>query len=82
MKCIQCQSERLVHNAKAVDYIDFGVKRPLKLELDSNPDAWVFKGTTAGELNATVCADCGFVMFSMAKHDADRLYSIQREANG
>jgi hypothetical protein len=58
------------------------VKRPLKLELDSNPDAWVFQGTTAGELNATVCADYGFVMLSMAKHDAERLYGIQREANG
>lgn len=77
MKCIQCQSERLVHDARAVDYYDLGMKRALKLELDSNPDAWVFKGTTAGELNATVCADCGFVMFSMAKHDAERLYSIQ-----
>lgn len=79
MKCIQCQSERLVVDAKAVDYFDMAIKRPLKLELDSNPDAWVFKGTTAGELNATVCADCGHVMFSMAKHDAERLYKIQEE---
>ena len=80
MKCIQCQSDRLVLDAKAVDYIDLAMKKPLKLELDSNPDAWVFKGTKAGELNATVCADCGFVMFSMARHDAERLYSVQQAA--
>ena len=45
MKCLQCQSERLVHKARTVDYIDMTIKQPLKLELDSNPDAWVFKGT-------------------------------------
>lgn len=81
MKCVQCQSERLVHDAKAVDYFDLGMKRPLKLELDANPDAWVFKGTTAGEIKATVCADCGYVMFSMATHDAERLYRLQKDAN-
>jgi hypothetical protein len=79
MKCLQCQSERLVHKAKAVDYFDMAMKKPLKLELDSNPDAWLFKGTQAGELNASVCADCGFVMFSMAKEDAEKLYRIQND---
>ena len=77
MKCLQCQSERLVTEANAVDYFDMAIKRPLKLELDSNPEAWVFKGTQAGELKATVCADCGFVMFSMTKEDAERLYRVQ-----
>ena len=79
MKCLQCQSERLVHDAKAVDYFDMAMKRPLKLELDSNPDAWLFKGTQAGELNASICSDCGFVMFSMAKEDAEKLYRIQND---
>ena len=77
MKCLQCQSERLVTEASAVDYFDMAIKRPLKLELDSNHEAWVFKGTQAGELKATVCADCGFVMFSMTKEDAERLYRVQ-----
>ena len=78
MKCLQCQSGRIVHNAKAVDYIDYTIKKPLKLELDANPDAWVFKGTTGGHLSARVCADCGFVMFSMDKADAEKLYDIQK----
>lgn len=79
MKCMQCDSGRLVLNAKAVDYFEYAMKKPLKLELDANPDAWVFKDTAAGELLATVCADCGFVMFSMAKHDAEKLYSAQNK---
>lgn len=79
MKCLQCQSERLVHSAKAVDYFDATMKKPLKLELDANPDAWLFKGTQAGELNASVCADCGSVTFSMAKEDAEKLYRIQND---
>lgn len=79
MKCLQCHSERLVHNASAVDYIDLAIKRPLKIELDSNPEAWVFKGTKAGDLRAAVCADCGFVMFSMTKADAEKLYRAQSE---
>ena len=77
MKCLQCQSKRLVHKARTVDYIDMTIKKRLRLELDSNPDAWLFKGTEAGELNACVCADCGFVMFSMAKEDAEKLYRVQ-----
>lgn len=41
MKCLECQSERLVHDAKAVDYFEMAMKRPLKLELDLNPAAWL-----------------------------------------
>ena len=81
MKCLQCQSERLVHDAQAVDYFEYGLKKPLKLELDSNPDAWLFKGTEAGQIHASVCADCGFVMFSMEKADAEKLYAIQNRRN-
>ena len=82
MKCLQCQSERLVLDAKAVDYIDMTIKRTLKVELDANPDAWLFKGTQAGELQATICADCGFVMWSMAKEDAEKLYQVRNGRKG
>ncbi|MEO1618381.1 MAG: hypothetical protein AAFV88_21190 [Planctomycetota bacterium] len=80
MKCMQCQSERLVRDVQAVDYFDMAAKQPLKLELDANPEAWIFKGTTGGELRASVCTECGFVMFSMAKEDAERLYKLQQDA--
>lgn len=78
MKCLQCQSERLVHGARVADYIDMGVRSTLKLELDTNPEAWLFKGTEAGELRAKICADCGFVMFSLTKEDAEKLYRIEK----
>lgn len=77
MKCLQCQSTRLVRNARAVDHLDHLTKLGLRLEVDADPDAWLFKGTEAGTLTAHICADCGFVMFFMAKQDAEKLYEVQ-----
>ncbi len=73
MKCLQCGSDNLVLDARPVDQFDLGMTSDLKIEAYANPDAWIFKGTTQGSLRANVCVNCGFVMMSVSKEDAQRL---------
>ena len=73
MKCLQCGSSNLVLDARPVDQLDPGITSDLKIEVYGNPEAWIFKGTTAGSLRANVCVDCGFVMMTVSKEDAQRL---------
>ena len=77
MKCLQCDSERLVKDVRVVDQTDIGVKFDLKLEVERNPEAWIFKGVEEGVLKANVCAECGFVMLSVSPDDAKRLEEHQ-----
>ena len=77
MKCLQCESERIVKDVRAVDY-SYGEVRDLKLEVYEEPDAWIFKGTQDGVLKGNVCVDCGFVMFSMSLEDAKKLERHQK----
>lgn len=73
MKCLQCESTRIVTNARAVDRGEGNYKSDLKLEVYGNPDAWIFKDTHASPLKANVCADCGFVMFFVSVDEARQL---------
>ncbi|PHS10662.1 MAG: hypothetical protein COA78_10900 [Blastopirellula sp.] len=77
MKCLQCNSERIVMNVRAVDREQHH-KHDLTLEVYENPDAWVFKGVHEGVLKGNVCADCGFVMFSLSVSDAQKLERHQK----
>ena len=81
MKCLQCSSEDIVQNVRAVDHGDANHKYDLQLEVYENPAAWVFKGAHQGVLRANVCADCGFVMFSVSVGDASEL-KRHKNANG
>lgn len=78
MKCLQCESSRIVADVRAVDHGHGNGKLDLKLEVYGKPDAWIFKEAHAGILRANVCADCGFVMFSVSVKDARKLERHQK----
>ena len=79
MKCLQCESERIVKNVRAVDRGDTNMKLDLRIEVYDNPDAWIFKGAVEGILKANVCVDCGFVMFAVSTEDAEKLERYQKD---
>ena len=73
MKCLQCESDDIIRNVRVVDRGDHHAKYNLSLEVYANPKAWVFKDTKTGHVRANVCADCGFVMMTVSKADAQKL---------
>lgn len=73
MTCLQCESTRIVENVRCVDRGHSNVAHDLKVEVYSDPAAWVFKGAQGGNLRANVCADCGYVMFTVSVEDARKL---------
>ena len=79
MKCLQCESERIVKNVRTVDHGDGGRILDLTLEVYNKPDALIFKEAVAGVLKANVCVDCGFVMFAVSTKDAEKLERYQKE---
>ena len=79
MKCLQCQSERIVKNVRAVDKGESNMTLDLSLEVYSDPQAWIFKGTQRGVLKANVCVECGFVMFNVSVEDAKNLERFKKD---
>ena len=80
MKCLQCESERIVKNVRALDCGDSNMKLDLRIEVYDNPDAWIFKGAVGGTLKANVCVDCGFVMVAVSTADAQKLERYQKKS--
>ena len=80
MKCLQCGSEDIVKDVRAVDYTDSITKKDLKLEVYSNPSAWIFKEPHEGIIKANVCANCGFIMFNLSVADAVKLKNKKNDA--
>ena len=60
--CAKCDSKRVLEDVKtvtgAVDRIG-----ELRVDVQKNPHAILFKGRIAVELVARVCADCGYTEF-------------------
>lgn len=77
MKCLQCNSYDIVANVRAVDQTENG-NFDAKLEVCSNPGAFFFNGAESFPIGANVCANCGFVMFSVTPTAAKRMKSVQR----
>jgi hypothetical protein len=47
---------------KALDHDD-GSYRDLKVAVEQNPEAFIFKSRSYSGVKAKVCADCGFIAF-------------------
>ncbi len=77
MKCVQCNSTRIIENVRAVDFGDLDRRKDLTIEIAEKPEARVFKGMHEAKVTASVCADCGFVMHSVSKEDAERFFQVQ-----
>ena len=60
-RCPKCQSPEIIPKVRIVDFAHGEMdKRSLKVEVEENPAAWVFKGIHRGTLTATICGACGF----------------------
>ena len=78
MKCLQCQSERIVKNISVIERGHNNFRRNLALEVYDDPTALIFKGPHEAKLKANVCCECGFVMLSVSISDAQMLEQIQK----
>ena len=72
MKCTQCNSEKIIKNVRVIDR-DHASHHDLSLEIYRDPNAMFFKQPLAIKLQPLICADCGFVMFSLAKFSLDMI---------
>ena len=79
MKCLQCGSDDIVKNVRAVDHTDYKSKTDFKLEVYAKPEAWIFKEPHEGTVRANVCASCGYIMFNLSLEDAIKLKNKKKE---
>jgi len=62
-KCPDCNSEKIIKNAKAIDRGESNMNLDLSVAIDKFPDALIFKQRVASDVDADVCGECGFVQF-------------------
>jgi ribosomal protein S27AE len=62
LQCLRCGSEKMMPNVPLQDhYGDTGTfSHPAQVEVDGNPQAWIFRETTAGTLQLNICGECGY----------------------
>jgi len=61
-KCPECSSEKIIEDAKGIDYGDY-TDYGFKVKVEGNPEALFFKETVSSEVDAKICADCGYIRF-------------------
>lgn len=64
--CPECNSQKIIKDAKAIDRGDYNAANIMRLAVDEEPDALVFKRRNYSDITAEVCADCGYVAFYAA----------------
>ncbi|MET0753521.1 MAG: hypothetical protein ABWZ66_09115 [Pyrinomonadaceae bacterium] len=62
-RCPECNSEKIIEDAKGVDRADYMTDYGFKVKVDGDPDAVFFKGAVYSEVDAKICADCGCIRF-------------------
>ncbi len=77
-KCPKCGSPDIVQEAMVADRAAHNLETDLKLRVDADPDAIVFRGRTRSSLKACVCGRCGYVEFYAS--DPESLLRAFRES--
>jgi len=62
-ECHDCGSKRIIEGARAVDRGHYHSEHPLKVAVDEDPLAFIFKQTAESNCTADICADCGYIGF-------------------
>ena len=62
-KCPDCNSEKVIQNAKAIDLGESNANLSLSVAVDESPEAFIFKKRVYSEVDADVCGECGFIQF-------------------
>lgn len=71
-ECIKCGSVKIIPDVKTLDRAEDGIEKDLKIGIDENPGAYIFKERFRTGTTAKVCGHCGFIEF-YAK-DPEELY--------
>ncbi len=65
LTCPRCDSENIMPNLRIRDRYDAPIGQDIAVEIESNPNALIFKGAHREALRATVCGECGYVSLSV-----------------
>jgi hypothetical protein len=62
LTCLRCGSDKIIPDLPLFDsYGPSSIsKKPLGVQVEGRPEAWIFKDAEGGSLVARVCGDCGF----------------------
>jgi hypothetical protein len=61
--CPDCNSQKIVKDVIVLDKGDGSVNYRMQIAVDEKPDALIFKQRNYSEIDADVCADCGYIQF-------------------
>jgi predicted nucleic-acid-binding Zn-ribbon protein len=59
-KCPNCESTKIIMNAKILDRADSQRHDELCVVVEGNANAFIFKDKSYGVMTACICSDCGF----------------------
>jgi len=59
-KCAKCGSSSVIQRAMVVDFGQGGEKS-LRVRVDADPTAMVFKKSTRSDVHAWICGQCGYM---------------------
>ncbi len=59
-QCPKCGSANVIPNVNVLDSNNANWSENLKVVVEENPDAWLFKGEVKTGLMAWVCGACGY----------------------
>ena len=68
MECTKCGSDRVMPDIQIFDQGQHSDGQ-LKARIDTNPKAFLFKGTITSRLRGRICGDCGFVELFVEQPD-------------
>lgn len=74
--CAKCGSEKLIHDAMAIDRGDYNAEGEFSIGIDEKPAALIFKQRIRSNVAAVVCGDCGYIEFYA--ENPDNLYQAYR----
>ncbi len=61
--CPDCNSQKIIKDAKALDRGDSNSNNDMRVSVDEKPDALIFKQRNYSDIRAHICGDCGFIQF-------------------
>ena len=71
--CAKCGSEKVIPRARVIDRGDYSTDSGnVRVGVERNPEALLFKGTERMDICARICGDCGHV--ELFVEDAAELY--------
>jgi hypothetical protein len=77
IKCKACGSNKVIPEVKITDHGFMDDNHNLAIEIHAKPKALLFKNTKKGELNATICCDCGNV--DLVINNPDELWEAYKK---